>query len=187
MRDLGTLGGNFSSALDINDRGDVVGVSTVESPQGELHAFIWNEKDGMRDLGAPDLGTLEGTKKYIDGAMITNSGHIVTAWNPEGIATINSFYFENGEWKPIGSLGGNGANFKAINESGQVVGESPSESGKVHAFLWEDGMMIDLNKFLPPGSGLVLLTATDINEASQIVGYGGTGSEFHGFLMSPSP
>jgi probable HAF family extracellular repeat protein len=179
MRDLGTLGGSLSWALDINDRGDVLGVSTVAVPPGELHAFIWNEREGMKDLGAPEA------MPYISGAQITNSGHIVTAWSAAGI--IRTFYFANGNWKDIGSFGNNGANFWAINDSGQVVGGSAISSGVVHAFLWEDGMMNDLNDFLPPGSEWVLVTATGINEAGQIIGSGGIGIVPHGFLMSPKP
>jgi probable HAF family extracellular repeat protein len=49
MRDLGTLGGDYSFALDVNDLGEVVGWS--ETADGETHAFLW--RDGtMTDLGA---------------------------------------------------------------------------------------------------------------------------------------
>jgi probable HAF family extracellular repeat protein len=49
MRDLGTLGGDYSGAAGINDRGEVSGVSSTAS--GEFHGFLW--RDGtMIDLGA---------------------------------------------------------------------------------------------------------------------------------------
>ena len=47
-----------------------------------------------------------------------------------------------------------------LNDAGQVVGWSEAVDGN-HAFLWDDGQMIDL------GSG----TAVDINNAGQIVGW----------------
>src|SRR5206468_8054419 len=49
MRNLGSLSeGEFSMALGINNRGQVVGISAVAS--GGSHAFIWTADGGMRDL-----------------------------------------------------------------------------------------------------------------------------------------
>lgn len=39
LQNLGTLGGNFSSAKDLNRRGEVVGISTDK--HGQYRAFIW--------------------------------------------------------------------------------------------------------------------------------------------------
>ncbi len=47
--DLGTLGGENSSARDINDRGTIVGYS--ETASGETKAFIWRPLLGMQSLG----------------------------------------------------------------------------------------------------------------------------------------
>ena len=47
--DLGTLGGADSSAVAVNDSGEVVGWS--DTPAGDQHAFSWTASGGMVDLG----------------------------------------------------------------------------------------------------------------------------------------
>ena len=50
MRELETLGGTYSEAFDVNNRGEVVGVAT--NPSGTPQAFIWSEAEGFRPLDA---------------------------------------------------------------------------------------------------------------------------------------
>lgn len=52
MESLGTLGGNWSTAWDVNDNGQVVGYSDIGD--GENRAFVWHEDYGMIQL--PSLG-----------------------------------------------------------------------------------------------------------------------------------
>lgn len=49
VQPLGTLGGTFSVAYDINDKREVVGAST--NVVGEMRAFYWTRSRGMVDLG----------------------------------------------------------------------------------------------------------------------------------------
>jgi probable HAF family extracellular repeat protein len=42
MTDLGTLGGIFSNAIAINERGQVVGGSSLIAP-GQFHAVLWTK------------------------------------------------------------------------------------------------------------------------------------------------
>jgi hypothetical protein len=73
---------------------------------------------------------------------------------------------------------------KDINEAGLVVGNSSRISGSpAVATLWENGLPIDLNTFLPAGSGWVLLSAEGINENGDIVGYGTFNGNSRAYLL----
>ena len=50
---------------------------------------------------------------------------------------MHAFLWQNGKMTDLGTLGGRSSNPRAINERGQVVGESFTASGTVHAFLWQ--------------------------------------------------
>lgn len=69
----------------------------------------------------------------------------------------------------LGTLGGAYSNAAAVNESGQVVGNSHTTGGtqdNQHAFLWQNGTMTDLGTL----AGDVRSVAADINDVGQIVG-----------------
>jgi probable HAF family extracellular repeat protein len=67
MFKIGTLGGEWSTAWDINDYGQVVGYSSVAP--GKSGAFIWDRKHGMIEL--PTLGGNSMARS------INNKGQIV--------------------------------------------------------------------------------------------------------------
>ena len=68
VKDLGTLGGDQSIGFGINEAGAIVGESRTVA--GDIHAFLWTERDGMMDLG-----TLGGDLSV--GSGINNAGVIV--------------------------------------------------------------------------------------------------------------
>src|SRR5215469_10684468 len=57
---LGTLGGSFSEALGINNKGWVPGFSTLQGGQS-YHATLWTREQGLQDLG-----TLGGSNSSVN-------------------------------------------------------------------------------------------------------------------------
>jgi len=70
-----------------------------------------------------------------------------------------------------------------------VVGGSLDINGNERAFLWQNGVMTDLNTLIPADSPMFLLEAQGrINSRGQIAGFASlTGTdEVHAFLATPS-
>lgn len=62
---------------------------------------------------------------------------------------------------------------RAINALGHVVGYTTTVPQQSHVFLYTPTRgVVNLNMFLPVGSGWTLLTANGINDAGQITGTG---------------
>lgn len=80
----------------------------------------------------------------------------------------------------LGSLGGGYSQAYAINNLGQIVGESTTASGAFHAFLYSGGTMQDL------GTPATSSRATGLNDSGQIVGrfYDVTTNNYRAFVYS---
>ncbi len=173
--DLGVAGAStgqsgllsFSSASDINDAGQVVGLSTPVGCCGGrrgdplfYHAFLW-EKGVMTDLG-----TLGGNFSIATG--INPAGKVV-GWSfilPYG---RHSFLWTNGLMTDLGTLGGPESVAADITPAGQVLGLSQIGGGisAPDVFLWDKGVMTDL------GIGVLFLeSGAGINPAGRVVAGG---------------
>ncbi len=75
---------------------------------------------------------------------------------------------------------------KTINDRREIVGFMfNADFTQQHAFLWKDGVMVDLNDLIPKGSPWILQSAAGINASGQIAGQGLINGEVHAFLATP--
>ncbi len=123
---------------------------------------------------------------------IDDLGNIVGS---SGIFSPSTSAFEATLWEDIaqpgvslGTLGGNISDALGINNSQQIVGFSTlSDSSTRHAFLWEEGSLIDLNSLVDPGIGWELTSAFEINNNGDIIGIGNFNGEQRGFIATAVP
>ena len=95
--------------------------------------------------------------------------------------------FHNGSLTDIGTLGGNRSGAYSVNVFQQVVGYADRQaSGSPQAFIYQNGVIQNLNSMVPASTALHLDQANSINNSGQIVGYGSiAGGSTHGFLLTP--
>jgi probable HAF family extracellular repeat protein len=163
-------GGRDGAARAINNAGQIVGRTSVV-PGGAYHAALW------QGGALTDLGTLGGDNS--DGFSISDTGQVV-GWAQTAGGDRHAFLWQNGRMTDLGTLPGYEHSVAyGINTAGQVVGwvETAASGGDityggVHAVLWENGAIVDLNSRIPAGTALLLAKATAINDNGQIVGQG---------------
>ncbi|WP_414652315.1 PEP-CTERM sorting domain-containing protein [Ideonella sp.] len=178
MADLGTLGGTNSNGAGINNSGQVTGYSQTTG-DGTSHAFLYSERV------MTDLGSLGGD--FSLGWGINNAGE-VAGYSLTSNAVDHAFLYSRGLMNDLGTLsGGAGSVAFGINDVGQVVGESGTADGhSVHAFMYSDGQMVDLNDLIDSQSGWILVSAQAINNHGQIAGYGLLDGQLQAFLITPT-
>ncbi len=73
----------------------------------------------------------------------------------------------------LGTLGGAASSARGINDAGAIVGGALVEGDETyHAFLYEHGVMHDLNALIPPECNCELVQALAINDRGEIVAIG---------------
>jgi probable HAF family extracellular repeat protein len=171
MTDLGTLGGTFGFAQCANHRLQVIGDSSVGAKPAACtaigspgcHAFFW--ENGI----ITDLGTLGGDSSQAwwlnDAGVTAGSADLSTP----GIH--HAVRWKDGQILDLGTVEGDACSHgRAINAKGQIVGGSTDCHRALHAFVWEEGgPMLDLNALIPPGSGVQLTNAININDRGEIL------------------
>lgn len=163
VRDLGGLsGGVTSSANGINASGQVVGISDViVSGVSQRHGFIWDATHGMQDLGS--LGGLSSARRINEVGQVV--GYYIGSAGKQ-----NSYIWDRNTGMQALRITGGGNRANGLNDHGEVVGQSKDGFG---AFAWNAGSGLIGLPALVTGERIY---AYDINNAGQIVGYGGGGS-----------
>lgn len=193
--ELPTIAGDPDGvALSANSSGQIVGASGTCTTFNSntllnllpVHALLWSEGRTV------DLGNLGGNTGQAGGNLawaINDRGQVVGVSDLAGDTTFHAFLWtSNAGMKDIGTLPGDAASSaSAINERGDVVGVSLDQNFNPRAFLWQAGVMNDLNKLIPANSTLILLTACSINARREITGLAMTSSgEAHAYLAVPT-
>jgi probable HAF family extracellular repeat protein len=180
MRDLGSLGGSCTTASDMNSLGQVVGFSNLPGDMSQ-HGFLW-DNGSFQDLGGSLGGDFQGP------FAVNEHGQAVGFASLPDDSTIHAVL-----WKGVGrmtDLGGVDADrcslATSINSKTQVVGTSGDCTSTSRVFLWEDGVMSDLNALLSRSSSLHLEFTESINDRGEIAGTGveSNGNQ-HAFLAIP--
>jgi probable HAF family extracellular repeat protein len=160
MTDLTPLPGTYSSAVAINDAGQIAGTS-AGATMPVSHAVLW-QNGAMIDLGSLTPG---GSSAATD---INASGQ-VTGWADVAPGVRHAFIWKDGQMTDLGAPGGdsNNSSSVAINDSGAVAGNSASGNPPYtpHAFFWASAMT-DIGTL-----GGVGTTLEGLNGLGQAVGW----------------
>ena len=176
LRELPPLpGDSTSAATGINDKGQVIGISgacgTAVGGVSARHAVMWEK-------GKPiHLGNLGGIAWNTPMAL-NERGDVVgfSNFSQEDGAVFNAraFLWTRGRGiQDLGTLPGDSiSQALGINEQRQVVGISCTAGfASCRGFLWERGVMMDVNDLVAGDYADHVFTANDINNLGQITGF----------------
>jgi probable HAF family extracellular repeat protein len=161
LKDLGSLyrketgkKDNISEAIDINDKGLVIGTSNPVHNQGypQEHAILWQKNGKLIDISANTVSSV-GNSIGFDRAHvidINNNGQVIYYVQTVADNGLHYYLWDNGSTANLGNFSfythenNTGLNSMAINDKGQVLGQISIGSGEQHFAIWKDKKITDL-------------------------------------------
>ncbi len=172
--------GDRITTTAINLSGEIVGQMNVTATGRTSYSGIRYSPDLTFYYGVGSLNHVIGEgRPSSDANGINDAGMVAGRYNFRAFINTN-----DGDMLDLGKLFNPGYTYATdINNANQTVGSSAS-----HAFIYEDGAMLDLNLLIDPLEGWTLIEASAINDVGQIVGYGINPDGFErAFLLNPIP
>jgi probable HAF family extracellular repeat protein len=165
---------NQDDACAVNDRDEVV-------CSARYRAYLWSAGRMI------DLGTLGGEAATATG--LNNLGEVVgisvTADGRSHVFEWSGGVLKDLNARPPGTLHVPVINaLNAINDYGQAVG-IVTVKREMHAMLYDNGNIEDLNEYIAPYKNLTLEIARGINDRGQIVGEAHVGNRPVSFVLTP--
>lgn len=183
ITDLGMLpGGTFSSAYDINNIGEIVGIATDAA--GIRRRVIWRNGSIVDTLPQPGSAVATATQ-------MNEAGQLV-GWANQGSGGIAYGVFWNQgtavKLQPLPGTAASGAAANGLNAQGDVAGGGTGGGGTTplyqHAGIWRNGLLYRDLGVIPGGN---FSMAYDINNAGVVTGTGtagGTGARQYAFVWA---
>lgn len=165
------LGSHFSEALDINERGDIVG--TYLDDQGNQHGFL---------LSGTVLTTIDFPGGAASMALSINDSGVIVGDFTDAAGALHGFALRDGAFTQIDVPGAAATEADKINNAGDIVGSWGADLTEGHGFLLtREGnfILIDAPKAQPATTSVF-----GINERGHIVGgYNDAAGDLHCFLL----
>jgi uncharacterized membrane protein len=161
---LDVPGAKGTEAVKVNDRGQVVGTFSTDTPivnnAASFHGYLWDRGKVTRIDTPGAVGTTA--------LGVNNRAQVVGAyWDSTG--TAHGYLWERGRFTTIDVRGAVITQPLDINDRGQVVGyyldDLTSQPGTIHGYLWDRGRLVTIAAHDAP-----VTLPSDINNRGQIVG-----------------
>ncbi len=205
---------NFEARIAeaINNKGEIVG-EAMFGRHGPVPFFSQNDRDyelagGGQAMAVNNSGQIAGSS-YGNAVVWLTKTSSPTILGPDGEATAinrqgevvgysktSTFIWRHGALESLAPLMDNQICIAfGINNKGQVVGNSAAvdlsqplhRATFLHACLWQNGQVYDLNSLLTNPPKELLSGATAVNDRGQILAVAGVNGQYHhAYLLTPT-